>query len=97
MRTFLCLLALGLGLMLARPAAAQTPTPNPLVTQTIGSQGSGSSWLTGLTLPRMRFESLFSPFRIISTPSGNTSTFVNPSTNQMEYLKQFGYSRPGRH
>lgn len=95
MRTFLGLFALGLGLMLASPAAAQNTQQNQTVTQAVGNQGSGSSWFSGLTMPRMRFESMFNPFRTVAPPQGVTFTVPDPSNNAY-YLQQFGYSRPGR-
>ena len=96
MRKYAGLLALVVGLVLTGAVSAQNATPSPNVTQTIGNQGGSSSWMSNLAMPRLRLESLFSPFRVLGAPGANSTTFVNPSTNQMEYLQQFGYSRPGR-
>lgn len=95
MRTFLGVVALGLGLLLASPAAAQNTQQNQTVTQTVGNQGNGSAWFSWLTTPRMRFESMFNPFRPVGPPQGVTFTVPDPSNNAY-YLQQFGYSRPGR-
>lgn len=96
MRNWTALLALVVGLLTTSAASAQTTQQSPYVTQTIGNQGSSSSWFSSLSMPRLRLENLFNPFRTIGYPGANSTTFVNPTTNQMEYLQQFGYSRPAR-